>query len=239
MAQLADAEGLSCEWTWIDGETRTCVIVVNTLSGEATVINERGPTVIDQDWARLTASIRRVARGKIVSFSGSLPDGSGLELWRELLTSLRAEADSIWVDTSGEALTCAMKLGVNIKVNNAEAAEVLEYPVADPASAARAAEELRQRGASTVVLTLGKQGAVLADSAGTTHIAAPVVAAINAVGSGDSFLAGFLVALNTGHLTMEALRWAVAAGAANAACSGGAHFTYEEFRQMLLITPQS
>ena len=39
LATLAQQEGLNTRWTWINAETRTCIIVLSGDSGEATVIN--------------------------------------------------------------------------------------------------------------------------------------------------------------------------------------------------------
>ncbi|MFN8569315.1 MAG: PfkB family carbohydrate kinase [Kouleothrix sp.] len=43
VARLAEHEQLPGEWTWIDGETRTCTILVDQAGHDATVINEVGP----------------------------------------------------------------------------------------------------------------------------------------------------------------------------------------------------
>jgi 1-phosphofructokinase family hexose kinase len=237
LADLAKQEGLNGDWISISAETRTCVIVVSADGGEATVINEAGPTVSVADWAKLKANVLRSTHADIVSFSGSLPVGLPAEEWREMLFEVRSAGPTVWVDTSGDALRVALQLGgLNIKVNHQEACALLDYKIDDIESAAKAATELRSSGASTIVVTLGENGAVLADAAGAIHAPAPRVKAINSVGSGDSFLGGLLFAISNRASSAEALRWGVAAGTANAICSGGGHFTIEAFQKVLSRT---
>ena len=86
---------------------------------------------------------------------------------------------------------------------------------------------------TSVVLTLGVTGAVLAEAEGCWHAAAPPVESASAVGSADSFLAGLTAALTSGRGLPEALRWGVAAGTADALAAGGTRFSREQFDSVL------
>jgi len=66
------------------------------------------------------------------------------------------------------------------------------------------------------VLSLGALGAVAMDESGVWHAAVELEQVRNAVGSGDCFLAGMAVAIKRDEPLQEALRLAVACGAANA-----------------------
>ncbi|MCG8353494.1 MAG: ribokinase [Chloroflexales bacterium] len=69
-------------------------------------------------------------------------------------------------------------------------------------------------GVSSVVLTLGAQGATLVGSATAPDaVCAHQVKAIDATAAGDAFVAAFAVALSEGRSPPEALRWGNAAGA--------------------------
>ena len=57
VAALAALEGIATLWTEIEGETRTDVIIVDSSSGDSTVINEPGPTVTARDWERLHTTV--------------------------------------------------------------------------------------------------------------------------------------------------------------------------------------
>jgi 6-phosphofructokinase 2 len=63
-------------------------------------------------------------------------------------------------------------------------------------------------------VTLGAAGAVLATGEEAVAVQAPSLDAGSAVGAGDAFLAGLLLALRDGDVAGDALRRAVAAGSA-------------------------
>jgi 1-phosphofructokinase family hexose kinase len=236
VAELAEREGLPCAWTWIEGETRTCLILVDSSGGDATVINEPGPTVTGEDWARLQPAVRReAARADYVALSGSLPPGSPLDAYAELLHALRSAQRSVWVDTSGPSLRVALEVGgLNIKVNTIEAGALLGRQVEGAASALEAAAELRRQSQShAVVLTLGARGAVMVTGAGRWHAQPPLLQPVSTVGSGDAFLGGLLVALVDGRAEPQALCHGVACGAANALSASGGALTRDDFETVL------
>jgi 1-phosphofructokinase family hexose kinase len=251
LVALAEAEGLPGQWTWLAGESRTCVIVADLHSGQATVVNERGPTATESDWRRLHEDVLRSATGTPwVCFSGSLPAGSPVERFTHLLADLCRQGNQVWVDTSGAALSAALSVpGVNIKVNESEARALLTQAggaagviaeVEAGGDVAALTTALRERTGGAVVVTLGAAGAVMATvSGGMWRAAPPPIKVVSAVGSGDSFLAGVVCALVSSFPPSLALRWGVAAGAANALSAGGGRFALADFEQLSADTSVS
>jgi len=93
--------------------------------------------------------------------------------------------------------------------NESEAAKLTGLSVTNIAEADRAAQALLARGARSVVLTLGNQGALVRDSRLTKHV--PAVEAgpvIETTGAGDAFSGGFAVALAEGKDIVSATRFA-------------------------------
>ena len=234
LAELAEEEGLRGHWTWIEGETRTCVILVDDES--ATVINEAGPKVTAMDWDHLQDDVM-LNPAEVVCLSGSLPPGSPLDAYVRLIKALRSSGRAVWVDISGPALTQTLGLGLHIKINGAEAGALMGMEVTSAEAAQAAAVRLRERGAVSVVITLGSDGAVMVTADGTWFVPAPSIKAVSAVGSGDCFLAGLVAAQISKRPAAEALHWAVAAGAANARSVGGGRFTRREFEALLQSLP--
>lgn len=238
VADLAEQAGLSGAWTWIDGETRTCVIAVDPSGHDATVFNEQGPSVTAEDWRRLHPQAVEVARrADAICVSGSLPPGSDSHDYARLLEGLRDTGTPTLVDTSGAALAAALAVeGIGIKINGDEASAIVGEPVRNVGQACRAARDLHRRTGGMVVLTLGAAGAVLANADGTWHAWPPTLRIVSTVGSGDAFLAGFVVGLTHGAAPSEALRRAVAAGAANALSISGGTIDLERFEEILAAT---
>lgn len=238
IAESAEREGLKSSWTWIDGETRTCTIIADPAAGEATVINEQGPSVTESDWERLhTHVIRAASLVDCICFSGSLPPGSPVPAFVKLVEKVKTLKKPIWVDTSGASLKAVQPLkGIAIKINGDELGAILGETISDAAAAAAAANQLRQSGTEIVVVTLGASGAVMAHPNGSWWAYPPGIKTLSAVGSGDSFLAGMVVALEQGLEPEVALTYAVAAGAANALSIGGGQFPMSDFKQILAQT---
>ena len=235
LADLAQTEGLAAAWTWCDVETRSCVILVDPAARQATVINESGPRLNADDWNRVCADVLAGSeRGQTVCLSGSLPPGLPDESLAQLCRSLVEAGRTVWADSSGPALASALSVrGVRLKINREEAEEVLGVPLKGVAASGAAARELLSRGPTTVVLTLGAEGAVLASAEGCWHSSAPPVESVSAVASGDSFLAGLVAAFTFGLDPAEALSRGVAAGTANALANGGSRFTRDQFASVL------
>lgn len=88
-------------------------------------------------------------------------------------------------------------------LNQAEAESYLDGSAMTPIAAANA---LRKRGARAVVLTLGAEGAVIADDRGVIHAPAVEAQAIDVTGAGDAMIAGALYSLDRGEALADAAR---------------------------------
>lgn len=238
---LARKEGLQTAWTWTEDETRTCLILIDESTGQVVMVYEPGPTRSAADWIALGADLRGALPGaSAIAVSGSLPPGIQTADQVRLLQALAASGRPVWVDSNGPGLVAASQVaGLHLKLNAEEAGELLGLPSATLSGALAAGRALRARGASTVVLTRGDQGA-LAFSGDLELEQPPIpVRAHNPTGSGDSFLAGLLLGLEHDLPLAQALTWAAAAGAANAAGAGGASFTHTEWESLLRAAAQA
>jgi 1-phosphofructokinase family hexose kinase len=206
-------------------DTRTCISVLDRSDGTLTEIYERGEAVEAADWAGLEAAagaqLGTHAFGAI-TFSGSLPVGAPLDGFARLARLAHAAGTRVIADVRGPALVGVLDAGpAVVKINAAEAAEVTGLTVDGPDAALGAARWLRERGATSVVVTLGDRGAVgLAEDGLGVRIGPPAARGRYPVGSGDAFLAGLAVGLVQGRPLDYAMRLGAAAGAANAAIAG-------------------
>ncbi|PWI41836.1 ribokinase [Streptomyces sp. ICBB 8177] len=121
-------------------------------------------------------------------------------------------------------------------VNEHEAAFLLRVagdPAGEesPASPERWAEALLAAGPRSVVVTLGADGAVLADETGVARVAGLRVEAVDTTGAGDAFTAALAWRLGLGENLTEAARFAVRVGAA-AVTRPGAQESYPTFDEV-------
>lgn len=228
------AENIASLLTRVRGESRTCLVINDRVRREQTVINAPGAAVGEAEWRDFEAAYtRELRRARLVVIDGSLPPNLRADTYARLTTAAREAGRRVLIDCAGEPLGHA--LGARpflVKINGAEAVELLDVPVADFPTAARALRRLRERGAENAMITLGEQGALL-DFAGVRYrFIAPQVRAKNSVGSGDAALAGLAAALRRGLTAEEAGALAVAAGAANA-LHGAGGCSAEEIAQLL------
>jgi tagatose 6-phosphate kinase len=237
IADLLDEAGLPGQWTWIAGESRVAVAIVDPgrTGRDATLLSEPGPPVSPADWGRLAQDVLSAAAGaQLACLSGSLPTGSPPEALEELLVALRQQGVPTWVDTSGAALPAALRARpAGIKVNRVEAQELLGLPIRDLAEALQAARQLLEAGIPAVCITLGAAGALVQDESGAWVAHPPRLTVTSTVGSGDAFLGGLLYGLSGGQALPEALRMATAAGAANTLRLGGAAFDLADYQALL------
>jgi ribokinase len=104
--------------------------------------------------------------------------------------------------------------GIELLVlNEVEAAMLADSKVVNIQQACQAAEFFRSIGIRTVVITLGKNGAVVADDLGTNHFMAPKVQAVDTTGAGDTLVGALAATLMAGATMTEAMTAAQRAAA--------------------------
>jgi ribokinase len=104
--------------------------------------------------------------------------------------------------------------------NETEASILSGVDVIDIASAEKAANVLLERGTSTVIITMGANGALLATNHTRQVIPAMKITPVDTTGAGDAFIGGFATALVEGKTLESALHMASAAGALAATKTG-------------------
>jgi 1-phosphofructokinase family hexose kinase len=213
------AEGTPLVAVAADGETRTFVAVREAESGRSMLLNARGPDRSAADAERLAEAVHgalAALRPRWLACCGSMPAGFPADLYARLAAAARAAGVQVVVDCDGEPLRLAAAAGCDLLVpNRHEAERLLETPIRTVSEAAAAARRLAQQAACAAV-TLGAGGAVLARSEECWHAQVPPLHTGSAVGAGDAFLAGLLLALGSSVSPPldEVLRSATAAGAA-------------------------
>lgn len=236
LAAELEAAGIAVSVVPTPVETRVCVSVAADDAPGLTEFYAWADPVPEDVWGAFGSTLAGVLddRPGWLAVPGGAPRGLPGPALAELVAAGVAAGRSVAVDTHGAALEAVLTAGpALIKVNRDEAAELLGDAAGSGSSslAAMAARVRERAGGATVVLTDGEHGCVGLDDDGCWR--APVPEGRRGrypVGSGDSFLAGLLVALDGGDPLPAALALATAAGAANAAVPGPGRFDGAEAR---------
>lgn len=233
IADMVKKDDYLAEWTWFEGETRTCTIIAPP-DGNSTVINESGQ-ISPSDWSALVDDVCRMAEDiTTICLCGSLPLGAPKTAPYDLVKRLMEMGKQVWVDSSKQALIQAIQAKpYAIKVNSDEIGEVLKIKVDTLDSARDAAQQLINDGIQIVVVTLGAEGAMLVSNNLATKATPPKITPVDPIASGDCLHAGLVTSLAKGNNLTEAIRAGVAAGTVNALYAGGAQFTFEHYQQIL------
>ena len=223
------AEAILNDFVRIGEDSRTSTAVVDPMEGSYTEINEWGPRVEPEELEMLLEKLHYLARGAdFVVFAGSLPRGVEESFYADAIRDLNRRDVPVVLDTEGEPL----RLGVEaepylVSPNQREAEHVVGQELEEPEDFLMALDGIAELGARNVHITLdtGCFALLREDRQVRRYRAvAPMLEPVSAVGAGDVLLAQFLAARLAGKPGDEALRLAVAAGAASTHEVGAGRF---------------
>jgi 1-phosphofructokinase/tagatose 6-phosphate kinase len=218
MMEQLRREAILTDFTWIAGETRINMAVIDPTSGEQTEINERGPAVSPEEVERFVERLRYLADGaKICVLAGTLPPGAGEDLYARLVQDLRESGVTVVLDSEGEPMLAGLRAGASIVTpNEREAEELVGQEFADRDDLATGLGELVRLGAGEAAITR-PDGCVAVVGEGAERRVVEVrtrpLEAVSTVGSGDAFLAGYAAARYDGREPADCLAYGVACGA--------------------------
>jgi 1-phosphofructokinase/tagatose 6-phosphate kinase len=227
------SEAILNDFVRIADESRTSSAVVDPTAGTYTEINEWGPHVEPDELVMLLEKISYLARGAdMVVFAGTLPRGVEDSFYAEAIRDLNRRNVPAVLDSEGPPL----RLGVEAEAflvtpNQREAEGLVGQEFGDDEDYTMALDRIADMGARNVLITSDTRsfGLFRADRKRTSFRAdAPNVEPVSAVGSGDVLLAAFLAARLAEKPLEEALRAAVAAGAASTLEVGAGRFEPRE-----------
>jgi len=229
-------EGILADFVDIGEESRVCINIIDRERRTQTQVDEAGPLVTPSEVDKLRAKWPLLlAKSQLAVISGSAPRGVPHSLYRELVATARRGNVPCILDARGEMLREGIEGRPQmIKPNVQELAELVgrELPTAE--DIAQAARGVVERGVQIVLVSTGARGAIAATrSHGTWLARPPAIEYVSAVGSGDAMVGAFAALLAQQRPLRDCLRWATAAGAANAATFGPAFCTREEIERLV------
>ena len=170
---------------------------------------------------------------EVTVLSGGIPRGLDDRYYGELAKAVDSKSLKI-VDAHGLRLFSAMGVGADlIKPNLEELENTIGKQITSKEDMLSACYELLNRGAKRVLLSLGKQGAVITDGTRNYYCKSIQVAVNSTVGAGDGMVAAASLRLKEDAPLSEILRSSVAAGTATVMTVGQVSFTKEKYEEVL------
>lgn len=228
-----DKEGVPFTFVWNKGRVRENYKFIDNRS-MLTEVNDVGEEIDKQKAGEVLNMVRMLsAKSSVTVISGGLPRGVEPSYYGKLSGAVAKTSLKI-IDASGERLFSAIKEGADlVKPNLEELENTLGRRITDKTDMLTGCYELLDRGAKRVLLSLGKQGAVITDGTQNYYCKSVNVAVNSTVGAGDSMVAAVAMQLERNEPLSEILRASVAAGTARVMTTGQTSFTKEKYAEVL------
>ncbi len=231
LQRRAEDDGLCCKF--IEMENGMTRINVKMKDFDGTEINGMGPVIDERAVEQLKEQLRELKAGDVLVLAGSIPASMDDSIYRDMMAELSGKGIEFVVDATKDLLLNVLEYHpFLIKPNNHELGELFGVELETRESVVPYAKKLQDMGARNVLVSMAGEGAVLADENGQVlMMPAPKGQLVNAVGAGDSMVAGFIAGWKEKKDFDHAFKMAVAAGSASAFSEG---FAVREETEALL-----
>jgi len=223
------SEAILNDFVRIAAESRTSTAVVDPTTGTYTEINEWGPEVTPGELELLMEKLQYLSRGAdFVVLAGSLPRKVPTSFYADAIRDLARRDVRVVLDSEGEAMQTSVDAAPYlVSPNQDEAEQLVGQELETDDDFLMALDAIAEMGPRNVVITL-ENGcfALLRHGRKTRRVRAfaPHVEPVSRVGSGDVLLAQFLAGIVEERSPDDAIRLAVAAGAASVRELGAGRF---------------
>ncbi|GAC1344254.1 MAG: 1-phosphofructokinase [Ktedonobacteraceae bacterium] len=194
--QFFASKGIDDCFVRIPGNTRINVKVVDEVNQQTTDINMPGQTPPQEAMNTLLETIEQLANScDWFVLSGSLPPDVPTTIYAAIITQLKRQKKRIILDTSGDALREGIQAGPTIvKPNIEELQHLVRHSLTSEAEIQQAAHQLLNEDIELVVVSMGRQGAMLVEQATTLIATPPAITVKKTFGAGDAIVAGLVTA---------------------------------------------
>lgn len=208
--------GIHADFITIDQGLSRINVKIKNIDGME--INGMGPTIPAEKISELMTILDTLKEGDYLVLAGSIPSSMPSDIYSKIMARLEGRNIRIIVDATKDLLLNVLTYHpFLIKPNNHELGELFGVTISSREEAIPYARRLQEKGAGNVLVSMAGQGAVLVTEDGQTFQSpAPEGELRNAVGAGDSMVAGFLTGYMSDHSYESAFYTGLAAGSASA-----------------------
>lgn len=193
-------------------------INVKVKSNEETEINGQGPVIDDIALNNLYERLDRLKENDVLILAGSIPKPLDSSLYENIMKRLENKKIKIVVDATKDLLMNVLKhKPFLVKPNNYELEELFNVKLESVDDIIIYANKLKEMGAKNVLVSRGKEGALLISENGDIFVSNVAKGEVkNSVGAGDSMVAGFIAGYLESNSYEKALQLGAASGGATA-----------------------
>ena len=208
--------GFHCDFIQIKNGFSRINIKMKDFDG--TEINGQGPSISKQDIDRLMEKLDQLKEGDLLVLAGSIPESMPDSIYHDILAHLSGRGIRFVVDATKNLLLNVLEYHpFLIKPNNHELGEIFDVTLTTREEVIPYAKKLQEKGARNVLVSMAGEGAVLAAENGEVFMQpAPKGKLVNAVGAGDSMVAGFVAGWAQKQDYRHAFHMGISAGSASA-----------------------
>lgn len=212
--QFLQKEGIQTDFIKVKEDSR---INIKLKSVKETEINGTGPYAEEEDLTKLFEKVDKLTSEDFVVLAGNVQASIPRDIYMRIEERCLYKNVKFVVDTTGDALICALKYKpFLIKPNVEELSEIFQVDIKNSDEIIDYGKKLLEKGAQNVIISMAGKGAFLICNEGVYHASAPKGLVKNSVGAGDSLIGGLLAYYSTHFDIVEAFRWGAATGSATA-----------------------
>ncbi|HDP6087328.1 TPA: 1-phosphofructokinase [Staphylococcus aureus] len=214
IADTLNNSAIQSNFIEVDEDTR---INVKLKTGQETEINAPGPHITSAQFEQLLQQIKNTKSEDIVIVAGSVPSSIPSDAYAQIAQITAQTGAKLVVDAEKELAESVLSYHpLFIKPNKDELEVMFNTTVNSDEDVIKYGRLLVDKGAQSVIVSLGGDGAIYIDKEISIKAVNPQGKVVNTVGSGDSTVAGMVAGIASGLTIEKAFQQAVACGTATA-----------------------
>ena len=216
IARRLEEEGVASDFIQIEEGISRINLKLKSIDG--TEINGSGPDIPQEKLNELFEKLDHLQDNDILVLAGSIPSSLPSDIYEQIMKKLDQQGIKIIVDATNDLLKKVLPYHpFLIKPNHRELEELFNVKIENQEDLIFYARKLQEQGAINVLVSLGKDGAILVSEDDHVYYCAGAKGKLlNSVGSGDSMVAGFIAGYLKEKKSDEALKLGSACGGATA-----------------------
>lgn len=214
--KLLEKEQIKQDPVEIANDLRQNFAINETSSGDLFRFGFPGPELKEKEFQAVLDKVDAYKEAVFLVASGSLPPGVPDNFYARVAAKARKNDIKFVLDTSGKAYTGILQEGAYLLKPNMNELEDLVGKTASNEKEQKELllEVLDKYPIEVIVLSLGANGALLANGGEVRHFRAPEVVQVSSIGAGDSMVAGLVHCLSQGNPLEKAILYGLACGSA-------------------------